>query len=60
MIKLQMLYFTAWAVSGRSGGGEEADVRMHRGVVTKSTRAYKEGSGPVFAIFCVRTKWTTP
>jgi hypothetical protein len=30
------------------------------GIVAKSTRAYKEGEGSVFAIFCVRTKWTTP
>jgi hypothetical protein len=64
MIKLHMLYSIAWAVRGRSvwmgGGGVEADVRTYRGVVAKSTRAYKEGERSVFAIFCVRTKWTTP
>jgi hypothetical protein len=42
-----------------SGWGVEADDRTHRGIVAKSTRAY-EGEGPVIAIFCVRTTWTTP
>jgi hypothetical protein len=36
-------------VSGEGVG--EADVRTHRGFVAKSTRAYKEEEGSVFAIF---------
>jgi hypothetical protein len=33
----------------RGGGGLKADVRTHRGIVAKSTRAYMEGEGSVFA-----------
>jgi hypothetical protein len=57
-----MLYFIAWAVRGRSVGvgWRQMYVRTGGRVVSKSTRAYKEGEGSVFAIFCVRTKWTTP
>jgi hypothetical protein len=63
MIKLHYVIFHclggSWEKCVGGGGWRQMYVRTG-GIVAKSTRAYKEGEGSVFAIFCVRTKWTTP
>jgi hypothetical protein len=51
MIKLRMLYFIAWAAHmGEVWAGVQRQIYA-RGVVAKSTLAYKEGEGSVLPFF---------